>query len=286
MSARDFERCAQTTIEREVEASGIGLFTGEKVSMTICPEKENTGIVFEREDLPGKPQIKALLENVEKAPRCTRLAKGGISVHMVEHLMAALSGMGIDNARVKVRGPEILAGDGSALPFVELLRSARKKKQKSLRKILRIEKPIYWSKAGVHLIALPSEEFRVSYTMHYPKSALLRSQYYSTVVTEEIFEKQIAPCRTFSFYEEILPLMEKGLIKGGGLENALVIQKDRVMNPEGVRFFDEMARHKALDLIGDLSLTGFFILGHIVSICSGHASNIAFAKMIQKLGSQ
>ncbi|EKE08733.1 MAG: hypothetical protein ACD_17C00020G0002 [uncultured bacterium] len=272
----------QTTIAKEVSASGIGLFTGEKVALKILPALPNTGIVFTRVDLPGKPQIPACLRFVREAPRCTRLATVDASVHMVEHLLSALKGMGVDNAQIEVEGPEILAADGSAKLFCDLLEQAEISIQDVDRRVLKISRPIFWSEGEVHLIALPSNEFRVSYTLHYPQSPLLRSQYYTVQVNPRHFREEIAPCRTFSLYEEILPFIERGMMKGGGLENALVIREDQIMNPEGARFPDEMVRHKILDLIGDFFLLGP-ILGHIISVRSGHSSNIAFAKLIETL---
>lgn len=273
----------QKTIQKEVSASGIGLFTGEKVSLKILPASSNTGIQFIRVDLPGKPKIPADLSFVRDAPRCTRLANAHLSIHMVEHLLSALSGMGIDNAYIEVEGPEILAADGSAKLFVDLIEEAGIEELNTPKKVLKIARPLYWSEGEVHLIALPANEFRISYTMHYPQSSLLRSQFYTILLDPARFKEEIASCRTFSLYEEILPFIEKGIIKGGGLENALVIKGDHIMNPEGARFPDEMVRHKILDLIGDLSLLGRLILGHIISVRSGHSSNIAFAKMIANM---
>ncbi|HSX11126.1 MAG TPA: UDP-3-O-acyl-N-acetylglucosamine deacetylase [Chlamydiales bacterium] len=270
----------QKTIKREVFASGIGLFTGDKVTVKIAPAPKNYGIIFQRVDLPGKPEIPAQLDFVREAPRCTRLATPKASIHMVEHLLSALCALGVDNARIEVEGPEILAADGSAKLFVDLIETAGLQEQKAPRPIMQITEPLYWSEGEVHLVALPADEFRISYTMHYPHSPLLRSQYYSIALTPERFKNEIAPCRTFSLYEEILPFIERGMIKGGGLENALVIKDDQILNPEGARFPDEMGRHKILDLIGDLSLLGTRIRGHIISIRSGHASNVAFAKIL------
>lgn len=275
----------QKTIQNEVFASGVGLFTGEKVSLKILPAPPDTGIVFHRIDLPGKPTIPARLSFVREAPRCTRLAKEQASIHMVEHLLSALGGMGIDNAIIEVQGPEILAADGSARLFVELIEKAQPQIQKAPRKVLKISNPLFWSEGEVHLIALPAEEFRISYTLHYPQSSLLRSQFYTIALDPERFRGEIAPCRTFSLYEEILPFLEKGVIQGGGLENAVVIKGDQILNPEGIRFPDEMVRHKILDLLGDLSLIGSRIQGHIISVRSGHLSNIAFAKRIANLES-
>ncbi len=272
----------QKTILKDASVSGIGLFTGEKASLKICPAPPNTGIVFQRVDLPGKPELPATLSYVREAPRCTRLASEKTSIHMVEHLLSALHAMGVDNARIELDGPEIPVGDGSALLFVDLIEKAGLQAQNAPRKFLKISQPFFWSEGDIHLVALPAEEFRLSYTIYYPHSPLLRSQYYSFSLNPESFKGEIASCRTFSLYEEILPFIEKGLIKGGGLENALVIKGDQILNPEGARYSDEMVRHKILDLIGDLSLLGLRLQAHVIAIRSGHASHIAFAKLLSK----
>jgi UDP-3-O-[3-hydroxymyristoyl] N-acetylglucosamine deacetylase len=272
----------QTTLQRPAEFAGIGLFTGQPCAIRMIPIQSNSGIVFHRVDLPGSPEIPATLKYVAETPRCTRLAKGSASVQMVEHLLSALRGCGVDNVRIDVRGPEIPVGDGSARQFVHLIESAGITQLEEARAPLRITKPICWSQGETHLVALPFPGFRISYTLHYPHSPLIRTQYTSQVMTEQFYKSEIAPCRTFSLYEEIMPMMERGLLKGGGLENALVIQGDRVLNPGGARFPDEMVRHKVLDLIGDLALLGAPIEGHVISIRSGHAANVAFAKEIEE----
>ena len=276
----------QKTFQDEVTASGVGLFTGEKVSLRICPAPPDSGIVFQRTDLLSKPEIPALLSYVREAPRCTRLATPNASILMVEHLLSALYAYGIDNARIEVEGPEIPAADGSSQLFVDLIEKTGLVSQEYPKRYARISDPIYWSEGEVHLVALPSDEFRVSYTMHYPHSPLLRSQYYSFVLQPLRYKAEIARCRTFSLYEEILPFIEKGGIRGGGLENALVIQGGRILNPEGARFEDEMVRHKILDLIGDLALIGTPLLAHVIAIRSGHSSNVAFAKIVSKMAEQ
>lgn len=270
----------QKTLQGETHVSGVGLFTGEKVFLKICPAPSNSGIVFQRVDLPGKPEIPALVSFVHKAPRCTKLATERGSVSMVEHLLSALYALGVDNARIEVEGPELPAADGSSQLFVELIEKTGLQIQEAPRKYLQISKPVFWSEGDVHLIALPANEFRLSYTMHYPHSPLLRSQYYSFVLHPLRYKVEIAPCRTFSLYEEILPFIEKGIVKGGGLENALVIQGGKILNPEGARFEDEMVRHKILDLIGDLALIGAPLLAHVIAIRSGHSSNVTFAKTL------
>jgi UDP-3-O-[3-hydroxymyristoyl] N-acetylglucosamine deacetylase len=272
----------QKTLKSEISISGIGLFTGEKVALKLYPAPVDTGIVFQRADLPGKPEIPAQLEFVKEAPRCTRLAYGKGSILMVEHLLAALYAMEVDNVHIEVEGSEIPAGDGSAKFFVDLIEKVQTQVQPEFRQYARISAPIFWSEGEVHIVALPASEFRLSYTLHYPQCSILGSQYYSISLSPDRFKSEIAPCRTFSLYEEIIPYIEKGIIKGGGLENALVIKGDRILNPEGPRFPDEMVRHKVLDLIGDLALIGNPIHGHIIAVRSGHSSNVAFAKIFSK----
>lgn len=275
----------QKTLLREISVSGIGLFSGEKVSLKLCPAPADSGIVFQRIDLPEQPIIPARLSFVKEAPRCTRLATEKASILMVEHLLSALYSLEIDNVCIQVQGPEIPAGDGSAQLFVDLIDKVQLQTLTVPRRFVQIQQPISWSEGEVHLIALPSSEFRLSYMMHYPHSAVLGSQYFSFVAKPEHYKAEIAPCRTFSLYEEILPFIEKGLLKGGGLENALVIKGDRILNPEGARFPDEMVRHKVLDLIGDLALIGAPLLAHVIAVRSGHASNVAFAKLLLKTAS-
>jgi UDP-3-O-[3-hydroxymyristoyl] N-acetylglucosamine deacetylase len=268
----------QRTLQRAVGISGIGLFTGEKVNIRLCPAQENTGIVFQRTDLPGRPFLPAKLNYVQGTPRCTIIGDQGASVQTVEHLLSALSGCGIDNLLIEISGAEVPILDGSSRGFVELIELAGSTEQEDLKHFYRLNAPLFWSQNEVHLVALPSDEYRISYTLHYPGSALLRSQFYSFVVTPENYKREIASSRTFSLYEEIAPMIERGLIKGGSLENAVIVKNDAVVNPEGVRFPDEMVRHKILDAIGDLSLVAVPFLAHIIAIRSGHSSNTAFAR--------
>lgn len=274
----------QKTCKREASISGVGLFTGEPSVMKLIPAPAGHGIVFYRTDLPDHPQIPARLQFVRDTLRSTRLATKTASLALVEHLLSALYACEIDNARIEVEGPEVPIGDGSAKQFVELIEQAGIETLDQPRDYFVVEQPLFWSDKETHLIALPSSEFRISYTLHYPQSKLIRSQYYSFDVHREGYKTEIAPCRTFSIYEEIAPLIEQGLIKGGALNNALIIQNDQIVNPEGARFPDEMVRHKVLDLIGDLSLIGRFLKAHIIAVRSGHASNIAFANTLLKRG--
>jgi len=169
--------------------------------------------------------------------------------------------------------------DGSSLRFVEMIEEAGYCEQGAEKQMMRLKTPIYWSQGEIHLIALPSEEYRISYTLHYPHSKTIGTQFYSFALDAEGFKKEIASSRTFSIYEEIAPMIEKGLVKGGSLDNAVIIKGDEVVNPGGLRYSDEMARHKVLDLIGDLSLVPPF-LAHVIAVRSGHGSNNAFAEKL------
>lgn len=268
----------QHTIKGFASLSGTGLFTGMKSAIKLCPAPEGTGVVFQRMDLPGKPTLRALVDNVRETPRCTILGTDDFQVQTVEHILSAIKAYDIDNLLIEIEGPEIPSCDGSAMPFVELIEKAGVIAQSKTKKIHHLEAPIFWSKGDVHLVALPSEEFRISYTLNYPNSELLKSQFFTVRINEEIFKEEIAPARTFSLYEEILPLIEKGNIKGGRLDNAVIIKGDSILNPEGIRYSDEMVRHKILDLIGDLSLVGQSFIAHVIAIRSGHFSNTSFAK--------
>lgn len=217
---------------------------------------------------------------MKSTPRCTIIGNEEIQVQTVEHLLSALRAFHIDNALITLSGPEVPIMDGSALPFVEMIKEAGVEDLEEKRKIVALSEPVFFSKDDIHLVALPSSEFRISYTLHYPFSPLIRTQFYSFCGDEEHYAKEIAPSRTFCLYEEIAPLMEKGLIKGGGLDSAVVIAEDRVLNPGGLRFSDEMVRHKILDLLGDISLLQIPLLTHILAIRSGHATNVAFAKLL------
>lgn len=271
----------QKTLAEAVSMTGIGLFTGQKVEVTLKPAEPGFGICFQRVDLPNKPMLPAQVQYVRGTPRCTILGKNGTIVQTVEHILAAIKAFDIDNLLIEINGPEVPIGDGSGMPFIELIEEAGINYQKASKKFYHLTAPIFWSQGDVHLVALPSDDFRISYTLNYPTSDILRSQFHTVLVTEENIKDQIAPCRTFSLYEETVTLIEQGLIKGGSLENAVIIKGEAILNPEGLRFPDEMARHKILDLLGDLSLVGFSFFAHIMAIRSGHFSNTSFAKELR-----
>ncbi len=272
----------QKTLQRQVSKEGTGLFTGEKVKICLKPLPPNSGMRFKRMDLAQKIIIPASLKYATFAPRNTKLLKDGASVQTVEHLLSTLHAYEIDNLEIEIYGSELPAGDGSSNFFVEMVEEVGILEQDQKKMVFKIDEPIAWSEGETHLVALPSEEFRISYTLHYPHSPYLKSQFHSYVVDPKTFKDQIAPCRTFSLYEEIEPMLKKGLLKSAGLNNGVVIKDNSVMNPEGVRFENEMVRHKILDLLGDLSLIGTPIQAHIISIRSGHTSNVAFSRKIHE----
>jgi UDP-3-O-[3-hydroxymyristoyl] N-acetylglucosamine deacetylase len=264
------------TIVKKVVREGLGLFTGAPVKLELSPLPKGSGVLIQRVDLPDLPKCPLQLSLVQGTPRCTVIGNDRFSVQTVEHLMAALYAYEVTDLLIQVSGPEIPIFDGSSQAFVEMLQEAGLQEQGS-RPVYQLKNPVYWSKENVHIVAIPSQELRISYTLHYPSCKGIGTQFYSSLWGKENFEKEIAPCRTFSVYEEIAPLMEKGFLKGGSLENAVVFKEDRVMNAEGLRFADEMVRHKILDMMGDLYLMGVAFSAHIIAIRSGHYANNAFA---------
>jgi UDP-3-O-[3-hydroxymyristoyl] N-acetylglucosamine deacetylase len=274
---------SQKTVKKKVSYSGVGIHTGEPVSLSFCPAPAHHGIVFRRVDLDPVQEIRADLEFVIDTARNTTLGSQGVKIHTVEHVLAAISAFGIDNLLIEITNIEPPVGDGSALVFTDLLEKAGVLELKETKEILSLKEVVFHSEGQATLVAIPSDSYKISYTLSYPESKLLGCQFYSSVITKELFQKEIAPCRTFSLYEEVSLLMEAGLIKGGSLDNAVVIKGDQVLNSLGLRFDNEMVRHKVLDVIGDMSLVGNSFNAHIIAIKSGHASNFAFAKKIKKV---
>lgn len=268
------------TIKKEVGIEGLGLFTGEKVLLTLKPAEEGEGIFFTRTDLPGKPRLQASVDNVIDTPRCTIIGNENFRVQTVEHVLSAIKAYNIDNIEIEVNGSEVPICDGSAMPFVELIEKAGVVSQRGYKRVYHLDSPVFWTKGEVQLVALPAEEFRISYTLSYPNSdsEILRSQFYTIHLNEANYKEEIAKARTFSPYEEVVPLIEAGQIKGGRLDNAVIIKGNKILNPEGARYEDEMVRHKILDLVGDLCLVQHCFLAHVIAIRSGHFSNTSFAR--------
>lgn len=270
----------QRTLSKAVSFSGIGIHTGEKVSLTFCPAKEGSGIVFKRIDLTGHPKIPATIEYVKDTARSTTIGINDIRIHTVEHVLAAIRAYGIDNLEIEISSIEPPIGNGSSDVFVTMIEEAGIVEQQDAKPIAKLKSPVFWSEGDIHLVALPHPTYRISYTLNYPETPALRAQYHSLDITPESFKKEISPCRTFSLYQEVAALMDRNLIKGGSLDNAVIIKDEVVFSKGGLFFSNEMARHKILDLVGDLFLVGLEFQAHIISICSGHASNVAFAKKI------
>jgi len=268
----------QKTVGATQSYSGVGIHSGHEVEIRFVPAQEGEGIFFRRVDLPGKPVIPATIEYIADTARGTTLAIGEVKVQTVEHVLAALRAYEIDNICVELSSCEPPAGNGSSDVFVEMLDQAGICEQEAEVPIVSIKKPIWWSLDNIHIIGLPNEEYKISYTLHYPKNQALGSQYFDFQFSQEDFCSQIASCRTFALYEEISYLMDRGLIQGGSLANAVVVKQEAIISKGGLYFPDEAVRHKILDLVGDLSLVGIPFTGHIIAIMSGHTSNCAFAK--------
>ncbi len=272
----------QSTLQQEVIFHGKALFTGVDVRVKLIPAAPNTGIVFRRTDLPGSPEIVASTENVIEAIRTTKVGTPEVFVQTIEHFMAALFACEVNNLIVEISGSEMPIFDGSALPFVELIEKAGVLEQNTAQNIYLLDAPCSFTCGETHIVAIPSDEFRISYMLHYPHSPYLKSQYYSLVMTPASFKQEIAPSRTFTLYEDVAPLIQKGILKNAALEHGVVIDGERVLNPEGVRFSDEMVRHKVLDLMGDIALLGWQLRAHLIGIKTGHAANHAIAKELRK----
>lgn len=271
----------QHTLAAAASLAGVSLHTGEKVTLTLHPAPIDHGFKFRRSDLADKPTVDALAANVRTVERATTLIEGNVKVHTVEHILSALTGLGVDNAIIEMDSSEPPIGDGSATPYVALIKKAGIIEQDAPRHYCEIREPVaVQTKGGSILVILPDTCFRISCTQAGPDGN--HTQYLSLEVTPENYEKEIAPARTFVHYEDVEPLMKKGLIRGGSLENAIVIRGDSVLSKEPLRFTDEFVRHKILDIVGDLTLVGRPLLGHVVAIKPGHGPNTELAAAIGK----
>ncbi len=271
----------QHTVAKAAAMSGTSLHTGEKVTLKVQPASIDFGIKFKRKDLAEEPLIDAKIENLKTVERATTIGEGSVRVHTVEHVLSALSAMGVDNAIVEMDANEPPIGDGSGRPFVELIKKAGVAAQEAPRRFFDVREPLHLeTKNGSMLVLLPDNGLRISCTQAGPNGRF--TQYYSTEITSAIYEKEIAPARTFVYYEDVQPLMEKNLIRGGSLENAVVVRGDAVLSKEPLRFPDEFVRHKILDIIGDLSLVGQRIRGHVIAVKPGHGVNAELTRAIVK----
>jgi len=261
------------TLKREVECTGIGLHSGKPVQLRLEPAPPESGIRFFRRDVGV--EIPARLEYLARLDHATTLSRDGLSIGTVEHLLSALSGLGVDDARVVVSGPEVPILDGSASPFVILIHEAGLRPQPVPRRYLKVRQPVEVVRGSKRVRLSPSDHFRVSYEIGFDHP-LLRHQAVSLRVTPSAFVESIAPARTFGFLREVELLRQNGLALGGSLENAVVIGESGVLNK--LRFPDEFVRHKVLDAIGDLALIGHPIVGHLEGCKAGHALHTALAR--------
>ena len=267
----------QRTVARRVSCTGVGLHSGRPATLTLAPAPADAGISFVRMDLGI--EIPARTEFVVDTMLSTNLAKDRVRVNTVEHVLAALHGLGIDNCRVEVDGPEIPILDGSAAPFVALLREAGVQLHRAGRRFLVIEQPVE-VRDGDKLARLePSEDFSVEFTADFGHP-LITNQAFRVDVSVRSFEREVARARTFCFRRDIERMQAAGLAKGGSLANAIVIDDFSILNPEGLRFPDEFARHKVLDAIGDLALLGLPLIGALTAVKSGHGLNQALVKKV------
>jgi UDP-3-O-[3-hydroxymyristoyl] N-acetylglucosamine deacetylase / 3-hydroxyacyl-[acyl-carrier-protein] dehydratase len=271
----------QHTLGKTAGFSGTSLHTGEKVSLKVHPAPADHGVKFKRKDLQDEPTIDAKIDNLKMVERATTIGEGSVRVHTVEHVLAALSAMGVDNAVVEMDANEPPIGDGSARPYVDVIKRAGVTAQEAPRRFFEVREPMHVeSKTGALLVLLPDDKFRISCTQAGPNNRF--TQYLSMEITPTIFEREIAPARTFVYYEDVEPLMEKNLIKGGSLENAVVVRGEAVLSKEPLRFEDEFVRHKILDVVGDLALTGCRIRGHLIAVKPGHAANAELARALAR----
>jgi len=296
----------QTTLSNKISFKGVGLHTGAPATVTICPAPENHGYKFQRMDVEGQPIIDADCDLVTDTSRGTTLEKDGISISTVEHVLASLVGSEIDNALIQIDGPEMPILDGSSIEFIEGIKKIGSIEQEADREYFEIPHNIHYvdEDNSVEIIAMPVDDYRLTVMVDY-NSPVLGTQHASLTNIAD-FAKEIAPCRTFCFLHELEYLLEHNLIKGGDLNNAIVVvdkpveqeeldrlakvfqkdkvevKKDGILNNLDLRFSNEPARHKLLDMIGDLALIGMPIKGQIMAARPGHASNVAFAKKVKQ----
>jgi UDP-3-O-[3-hydroxymyristoyl] N-acetylglucosamine deacetylase len=272
----DLHPFRQRTFRQRASLEGVGLHSGAKVRFTLAPAPADSGIVLERDGV----EIPALAEFVVDTTMNTSLGRDGVRIGTVEHLLAALAGCGIDNARIEVEGPEIPIMDGSSEPFVQLVRRAGIYEMRQSRRFLLVRKAVSVTEGDKMARLGPARgKFSINYTIDF-RHPLISDQSYRMDVTERSFQKDIARARTFGFKRDVERLHKAGLARGGSLENAVVVDDFNILNPDGLRFPDEFVRHKILDALGDLSLIGMPIIGHLTAVKSGHALNHQLVRRI------
>lgn len=264
----------QKTLRAPISCTGVGLHSGTKVTLTLRPSAPDTGIVFRRTDITsGSAEIAAHYENVTDTRLCTLLSnEDGATISTIEHLMAALAGCEVDNVIIEVSGPEVPIMDGSAQPFVFLIESAGIETQSAPRRAIRVLKPVEVRKGNAVAALLPGTGFSVNFEIDFDSKAIARQRYDGQAING-VFKSEISRARTFGFAHEVEAMRKAGLGRGGSLENAVVVDGDRILNEEGLRFDDEFVRHKVLDAVGDLYLAGAPLIGRFEGVRTGHMFN-------------
>ena len=265
----------QRTLSKNVHFSGIGLHSGKKVDLTLKPAPINYGIKFVRKDLPDNPTIPARFNCVVDTSLATVIGSDGVIVSTIEHLMACLAGLSVDNVMVELNSYEVPVMDGSAGPFTRMIMAAGIQQQAAPRHFFALKEPIELEQDGKFVGAYPDATFKITCHIDF-EHPLIRQQSCSIEVEDQIFEREISSARTFGFLHEVEYMKRYGLARGGSLDNAVVIAENEILNDGGLRYQDEFVRHKLLDCIGDFALLGMPILAHIVTRKSGHAFNHAF----------
>ena len=268
----------QHTLAAPVRFSGVGLHTGVPVKLTLTPAPANSGIVFKRSDLEGF-SIKANAVNVARVSYATSLMRKGVLVSTTEHLLSALAAAGVDNVIAEIDNLESPIMDGSALPFAREIARVGLRRQRAKRSYLRVLKPVEIVEGAKRIAVYPSDEYSITYHIDF-RHPQIGKQMLELAPSPDVFLKEIAPARTFGFFEEVETLRKAGLVRGGSLENAVVLSRDGVLNPQGLRFSDEFCRHKILDLMGDLALLERPIAGHVIAHRAGHAMHYALVSRL------
>jgi UDP-3-O-[3-hydroxymyristoyl] N-acetylglucosamine deacetylase len=276
---RKVRMSSQQTLYRPFQRSGVGLHSGDRVTLTVHPAPVNSGRVFQRVDLPGAPVVSATCDRVHQTTLSTELRQGEATVRTVEHLLAALAGMGVDNARIEIDGAEVPLLDGSAQDWVVAIAEATVMPQAAERGVETLDQPIWVRQGEAFVAALPAPNFQLTYGIDFADLPAIGEQWFSWNPEKVSFVEAIAPARTFGFAEQIEQLRQAGLIKGGSLENALVCSREGWLNPP-LRFVNEPVRHKLLDLLGDLSLVGQLPIAHVIAYKASHQLHTQLAQRI------
>lgn len=278
----DYSMEKQQTVVNSAEYSGIALHSGARSTVRVQPAPENTGIIFRRVDLPGKPEVRALASNVADVRRGTTIANGNVVVATVEHIMSALNAFHIDNCIVEMDGMEPPIGDGSSLPYCQMLRRAGVAQQEAEAKVFTPAAPLYVEGGHTRLVIVPGDVLRIACTTSFPGCPIDPQFYEFTATTPDIYETEIAGGRTFVDFSDLQQLLAMGLVKGGSLDAAAIIHDGAIICKEELRYPNEIVRHKILDLVGDIYLSGCRITGTIIAVKPGHPKNVELAGLLLK----